>query len=96
MSRNEFQIEFAYEGVKYYGLVHAEGPASTPRYRVSLENENQEFFLEILLLPAPSDLEDWIFECQDGEDATAYYDMELLEAVGGEIDAHIHKKTGGG
>ena len=96
MSRNEFQIEFTFEGLNYYGLVHAEGSGSARRYRVSLENEEQQSLPEILLLPSPSDLEDWTFECNNGEAATAYYEKELLEGIGGEIEAYINKKKRSG
>jgi hypothetical protein len=95
MRQNDFQIEFAYDGVSYYGLVQPQGPDSDVRYRVSLESENQETLLDVLLLPSSSDLEDWDFQCGDGEEATAYYDKELLEEIGERIEEYLSKNNGG-
>jgi hypothetical protein len=91
MPQNDFQIDFIYDGVSYYWLVHPEGPDSAARYRVSLESENQENLLDILLLPSSSNLEDWEFRCGEGEEATAYYDKELLEEIGEQIEAYLNK-----
>ena len=93
MRQNDFQIEFAYDGIVFYGLVHPEGSEFATRYRVSLESENQETYLNVLLLPSSSDLEDWAFECNEGEDATAYYEKELLEEIGEQVEAYLNKKS---
>lgn len=91
MAKQDFQIEFPYNGVSYYGLVRPQGPEANSGYRVSLESENQESYLDIILTPSASELEDWDFTCGDGEDATNHYDLELLEEIGEQIEEHFNK-----
>ena len=85
MKTNEFQIEFTYDEVSYVGLVQ---PMDNDGYRVSLESDNQETYLDLLLTPSDSELEDWNFSCGDGEDALEHYDKELLEEIGEQIEAY--------
>lgn len=90
MPLSEFQIEFLYNDVNYIGLVQ---PAGHNRFRVNLENDNQETFMEVVLKPSSSTLEDWDFECGDGEDASQYFELGLLEEVGEQIESHLTGKA---
>ena len=86
MTTEEFQIEFTYDEVSYVGLVQ---PTDGGGYRVSLESDNQETYLDLILTPSASNLEDWDFSCGDGEDATTHYDKDLLEEVGEQIEGYL-------
>lgn len=89
MPQTAFEIEFTYAGSPYAGLVRPLSSNPDSGYCVVLESENQELYLEILLLPASSPLEDWDFKCGEGEDASHYYDKELLEEIGEQVEAHL-------
>jgi len=93
MSNNEFQIEFNYDEISYVGLVQPIVNKGDIGYRVSLESDNQETYLDIILTPANSNIEDWDYSCVDGEDATHHYDKGLLEEVGEQIEAYLTKRV---
>jgi hypothetical protein len=94
MSTNEFQLEFTYEDIPYIGLVRSFQKGKETWYAVNLESENQESYVEIIVRPSQSALEDWDFECEDGKDATEYYDKNLLEEVGEAIEKYLIKGAG--
>ncbi len=93
MSTNEFQIEFTYGDIPYIGLVNVLPKGKETWYTVNLESENQESYVEITVRPSKSALEDWDFECEDGQDATEFYDKDLLEEVGEAIEKYLLKGT---
>ena len=88
----EFQIEFTYQDVAYIGLVKPLEKKGEEWYSVDLESENQETNARIVLKPSASELEDWDFECGDGEVATAYYDKDLLTEIGEAIENYKIRK----
>lgn len=92
MHTNEFQIEFTYDEISYAGLVQPIVHDGDIGYRVSLESDNQETYLDIILKPSASDLEDWNYSCEDGEDATRHYDKALLGEVGEQIEAYLTRR----
>jgi hypothetical protein len=92
MTPKEFQIEFTYDEVSYIGLVSPITRKGQTGYRVSLESDNQEAYLDLILMPSNSEIEDWLFTCDDGEDATKHYDKGLLEEVGEQIEAQQIKR----
>jgi hypothetical protein len=91
MKTSEFQIEFTYEEISYVGLVQPIVRDDDISYRVSLESDNQETYLDLILTPSDSDLEDWNYTCDDGDDATRHYDKALLDEVGERIEAYLTK-----
>jgi hypothetical protein len=88
MISNEFQIEFTYDEVSYVGLVVSTRQDGDIGYRVHLESDNQEIYLDLILMPSDSELEDWVFTCGNAENAKKYYDKGLLEEVGEQIEAY--------
>jgi hypothetical protein len=91
----EFQIEFTYQDIPYVGLVRQLDRNDQAWYTVQLESENQESNLEILLKPSTSDVDDWDFYCINGEeeeDASAFYDKDLLTEIGEAVEAHLLKE----
>lgn len=88
----EFQIEFIYQGIPYLGIVKPLDRNDQAWYAIQLESDNQESHLEIMLKPSTSDLNDWDFYCINGqEDASAYYDRDLLTEIGEAVEAHLLK-----
>ncbi|HTI07516.1 MAG TPA: hypothetical protein VL832_03135 [Puia sp.] len=88
MSTDEFQIEFNYQEIPYIGIVTPVAQDGATWYRVNLESENQEEFVEILVKPSTSTTEDWDFECEPSGNALDYYDKGLLEEVGEAIEKY--------
>ena len=88
MINEPFQIEFTYQDIPYIGLVTPVIKNKKTGYHVDLESENQESNMRITLTPSNSALEDWDFECGEGEAATEYYDKDLLEEVGEAIEKY--------
>jgi hypothetical protein len=88
MINEPFQIEFTYQDISYIGLVTPVIKNKKTGYLVDLESENQESNMRITLTPSNSALEDWDFECGEGEPATEYYDKDLLEEVGEAIEKY--------
>lgn len=88
MSSKEFQIEFTYQDIPYIGLVNPLSEGKETWYSVNLESENQESYIEITVKPSSSALEDWDYECKEGEDALEYYEKDLLQEIGEAIEKH--------
>jgi hypothetical protein len=89
MESQEFQIEFTYQDNGYVGLVTPIRKNKEQWYTIDLESENQESQARITARPSDSELEDWAFECGDGEPATGYYDKDLLQEVGEAIEKYL-------
>lgn len=81
---NEFQINFNYEGSSYAGLVTPIENGGQLSYKINLESENQESFVEIVGKPFESG--DWHFECSNGDNPGDYYDKQLLVEIGEAIE----------
>jgi len=81
---NEFQINFSYEGSPYTGLVTPVENGDQLSYKINLESENQESFVEII--GKPSESGDWNFECSNGDNPVDYYDKQLLVEIGEAIE----------
>jgi hypothetical protein len=94
MAVKEFQIEFSYQDMPYIGLVNPIQKGKETWYAVNLESENQETYVEIIAKPSVSALEDWDFECKEGESAVDYYDKDLLQEIGEAIEKHTAEGFG--
>jgi hypothetical protein len=88
MSTDEFQIEFNYQEIPYIGIVSPVLQGAATWYRVNLESENQEEYVEILAKPSASEEGDWDFECEPSGNALDYYDKGLLEEIGEAIEKY--------
>jgi len=89
MDNADFQIEFTYQNIPYLGIVKPLERNGEVWYAVNLESENQERWVEIVARPSTSALEDWDFQCGDGEGAAEYYDKQLLQEVGEAIERYM-------
>lgn len=89
MDTKEFQIEFNYQDIPYIGIVTPVEQGEDTWYRVNLESENQEEYVEILVKPSDSQTEDWDFECEPSGNALDYYDKGLLTEIGEAIEKYI-------
>jgi hypothetical protein len=81
---DNFTIDFAYDGVLYKALVTPQQGAGS--YKVQLESENQENFVEIIATAPALGTDHWIFRCPDDEEPSTHYDQELLEEIGEAIE----------
>lgn len=88
MSTDEFQIEFNYQEIPYIGIVTPVVQGNGTWYRVNLESENQEEYVEILAKPADSEEGNWDFECEPSGNALDYYDKGLLEEIAEAIEKY--------
>ena len=88
MPAEEFQIEFTFEDTAYIGLVNPIDKGQETWYRVNLESENQEKYVEIIAKPSASALEDWDFECEPAGNARLHYDKDLLDEIGEAIEKY--------
>lgn len=88
MSLNEFQIEFNYQEIPYIGIVMRVAQGKDIWYRVKLESENQEEYVEILAKSSASEEGDWKFECEPTGSALEYYDKGLLDEIGEAIEKY--------
>lgn len=94
MTSGNFEIEFRYDEVSYIGLVRPIEEKEPVSYRVSLESENQETKMDIVLRPSGSRLEDWDFFCEDGSRADRQYDKDLLTEIGEQVEEHLLSDNG--
>ena len=88
MSNDEFQIEFNYQEIPYIGIVTPVPQGAATWYRVNLESENQEEYIEILAKPPDDEEEEWDFECDPSGNALDYYDKGLLDEIGEAIEKY--------
>ena len=95
MSTTEFQIEFTFDGIAYIGIVSPIAKGQETWYRVNLESENQENYIEIIAKPPASALEDWNFECEPAGNARLHYDKDLLNEIGEAIEKYNIDRPGG-
>lgn len=87
MEFKEFKIEFTYDAIYYSGVVQPFDDGPDMLYHVTLENENQENSLDIILRPSRSPTDDWEFECPGGGLATDRFDKDLLIEIGEQVEA---------
>ena len=85
----EFQIDFNYQDVPYVGLVTPIDVGSNTSYKINLESENQESFVEIVGSPSAGEPGDWKFICSNGNNPTDYYDKQLLQEIGEAIEKKL-------
>ena len=89
MPNGEFTIEFTYEDVAYVGLVKPTDKNGETWYTVDLESDNQESYMQIILKPSNSAIDDWDFiVANDDPDASSHYDKDLLTEVGEAIEEY--------
>ncbi|HMI60733.1 MAG TPA: hypothetical protein VK518_07495 [Puia sp.] len=85
----EFEIDFSFQDIEYIGLVTPIDKTTEIWYSIRLESSNQEIHVEIIAKPSPSQLEDWDFTCNDGNEAIHYYDQDLLVEIGEAIEKYL-------
>jgi hypothetical protein len=85
----EFEIDFRYQEVAYIGLITPIDKTTEIWYSIKLESANQEHHVEIIAKPSSSEIEDWDFTCNDGNEAIRYYDKDLLVEIGEAIERYL-------
>jgi hypothetical protein len=89
----EFEIDFRFQDMAYIGLVTPIDKTTEIWYSIRLESANQENYVEIIAKPSSSQLEDWDFTCNDGNEAIRYYDKDLLVEIGEAIEKYLIDPT---